>query len=117
LALLKYFGLSPDSYYQGFHFEGKGALRHLLRVASSLESLVVGEPQSLGQLKESLSWHQQKGFRLDRELERLFQLAFETARKIQSESGHCGEAYFSCFIRHFASAQKRSGNPSDQGRS
>jgi glutamyl-tRNA reductase len=86
LALLKYFGLSPDSYYQGFHFEGKGALRHLLRVASSLESLVVGEPQILGQLKEALSWHQQKGFRLDRELERLFQLAFETARKVRAET-------------------------------
>lgn len=77
-------GLSPDLYYEGYHFEGKAAVRHLLRVASSLESLVVGEPQILGQLKEAFRLSLEQKFLGD--LERMMKLAFEVAKQIRTET-------------------------------
>src|SRR5215471_9996226 len=51
--LRSYFGLGPklDSHF--YEFEKREAVRHVFRVASSLDSMVVGEPQILGQVKEA----------------------------------------------------------------
>lgn len=87
LSLLNDLGLPAEAFYSGYCLEGKSALRHLLRVASSLESLVIGEPQILGQLKDAVSWSKTSGFPLERSLEKTFSLAFETAKKIRSTSG------------------------------
>lgn len=84
MKLLKSVGLGEEDFYKGFHLEGKSALRHLMRVASSLESMVVGEPQILGQLRESVRWTKEVGLPLNRSLEKTFRLAFETAREIRS---------------------------------
>jgi glutamyl-tRNA reductase len=86
IRLLATFGMSEEEYYRGYHFEGKSAVRHLLRVACSLESLVIGEPQILGQLKEALSWTQAQGLPVDVSLLRSFNLAFETAKKVRAET-------------------------------
>ncbi len=77
-------GVEENLFYKGYHFEGKAALRHLIRVASSLESLVIGEPQILGQLKEAVAFSKESQIPLDKGLERAFHLAFETAKKIRS---------------------------------
>lgn len=86
LKLLEKFGLAEEAYYQGYHLEGKSALRHLLRVGSSLESLVVGETQILGQLKDSLKWAQESGHPIHPSLERAFQLCFQTAKRVRTET-------------------------------
>lgn len=86
IKLLKEFNLPEESFYQGYHLEGKSAVRHLLRVASSLESLVIGESQILGQLKEALSYNRQRDLPIGLSLEHSFMLAFETAKKVRSQT-------------------------------
>jgi glutamyl-tRNA reductase len=61
------------------------AVRHLFRVASSLDSMVVGEPQILGQVKESYSAARSVGA-IGPALERLLQTAFAAAKKVRSET-------------------------------
>ncbi len=85
-GLLGELGLAPDDYYRGYHLEGKSALRHVLRVAGSLESLVVGEPQILGQLKEAVRFTKEQGFPLSGTLEKCFFLSFETAKLIRNQT-------------------------------
>lgn len=61
------------------------AVRHLFRVAASLDSMVVGEPQILGQVKESYSAARSVGA-IGPELERLLQSAFAAAKKVRTET-------------------------------
>lgn len=86
LHLIRRLGLSEETYHQGYHLEGKAAARHLLRVASSLESLVIGEPQILGQLKDSLAFSLENDIPVHPSLRRLFQLSFETAKRVRTET-------------------------------
>ncbi|MFM8270141.1 MAG: hypothetical protein ACKN9V_08135 [Pseudomonadota bacterium] len=86
MSLLAKLELSEDVFFKGYHLEGKSAVRHLLRVAGSLESLVVGESQILGQLKESLFLTKEAGLPVKNALERSFNLAFETAKKVRTET-------------------------------
>ena len=64
---------------------GEAALHHLFRVASSLDSLVVGEPQILGQLKEALE--ESKALQAEGELGALMERAFQVARRVRSQTG------------------------------
>ena len=61
------------------------AVRHLFRVAASLDSMVVGEPQILGQVKESYSAARSVGA-VGGNLERLLQGAFSAAKKVRTET-------------------------------
>jgi len=73
--------LQPHLYQ---HHEAE-AVRHLFRVASSLDSMVVGEPQILGQVKESYSAARSVGA-VGGNLERLLQGAFSAAKKVRTET-------------------------------
>ena len=68
-----------------YEFREREAVRHLFRVASSLDSMVVGEPQILGQVKESYTVAREVGA-LSTSLDRLLQSAFTVAKKIRSET-------------------------------
>jgi glutamyl-tRNA reductase len=61
------------------------AVRHLFRVASSLDSMVVGEPQILGQVKESYSAARSVGA-VGGNLDRLLQAALSAAKKVRTET-------------------------------
>lgn len=67
-----------------FH-EDRQALRHLLRVSAGLESLVLGETEILGQIKQAYSAAAASG-RVSRELHRLFQHAFRAAKHVRTET-------------------------------
>jgi glutamyl-tRNA reductase len=61
------------------------AARHVFRVAASLDSLVVGEPQILGQLKQAFAAAQAAGL-AGPELEAVAARAFHAAKRVRSET-------------------------------
>lgn len=68
--------------------EGPDAIRHLLRVASSLESLVIGEKQILGQVKAAVELSRKKAM-LGRAFNILTNFAIRTGKKSQTETDIC----------------------------
>ncbi|MCW8873779.1 MAG: glutamyl-tRNA reductase [Xanthomonadales bacterium] len=73
-----------DKYF--YAHEGDGVARHLIRVASGLDSLVLGETQILGQLKDAWQQAHDAGS-LGTVLDRLFQHTFASAKSIRTRSG------------------------------
>ena len=63
----------------------QSAAQHMMRVAAGLDSLVLGEPQILGQLKNAFSVSQDAG-RLHAELGRLFRHTFSVAKQVRTET-------------------------------
>ncbi|WP_292363503.1 glutamyl-tRNA reductase, partial [Methylophaga sp. UBA1464] len=68
-----------------YHYEGADAVRHLFRVASGLDSLVLGEPQILGQLKTAYT-QALNAKALGKSLGRLFQHAFAVAKQVRTDT-------------------------------
>jgi len=69
-----------------YRHEGQSAIHHLFRVASSLDSMVVGEPQILGQLKTAYGIAKTQGV-LCGWLEGLLERSFSVAKRVRSETG------------------------------
>ncbi len=65
---------------------GVDVVRHVFRVASSLDSLVVGEPQILGQVKDAFDAAKGAGT-MGTLLGRCFTQAFATAKRVRNETG------------------------------
>ena len=85
LADLK--GLSPDTIAPHvFRHEGREAIHHLFRVAASLDSMVIGEPQILGQLKNAYAAAKDSGA-ICGWLDGLLARAFNVAKRVRSETG------------------------------
>ncbi|MBB83843.1 MAG: glutamyl-tRNA reductase [Deltaproteobacteria bacterium] len=66
--------------------EGGQAVEHVFRVASAIDSMVVGEPQILGQVKDAYREATEAGV-CGAVLARLFQRAFATAKRVKNETG------------------------------
>lgn len=62
---------------------GVQAVKHTFRVASGLDSMVIGEPQILGQMKEAFR-HAQKAGSLGTHLHKLFQGTFAVAKEVRT---------------------------------
>ncbi len=81
-AILKRAPRSGPSLYA---HSGEGAVRHLFRVASSLDSLVVGEAQILGQIKQGFESGRQAAT-IGGTLNQLFSRAARTAKRVRTET-------------------------------
>jgi glutamyl-tRNA reductase len=82
----EYFAVPPsDIQPHLYEFREREAVRHLFRVASSLDSMVVGEPQILGQVKEAYTIARDAGA-VSTHLEALLQRTFTVAKKIRTET-------------------------------
>jgi glutamyl-tRNA reductase len=68
-----------------YRYDGSDAIRHLFRVASSLDSMVVGEPQILGQLKSAYALAKEHGA-LSGFLDLVMTRAFNVAKRVRSET-------------------------------
>jgi glutamyl-tRNA reductase len=79
-------GLSPEIIRPHLYlFEDRDAVRHLFRVASSLDSMVVGEPQILGQLKQAYGEAREQGV-TGSYLDLLLTRAFSVAKRVRTET-------------------------------
>ncbi|MBE0464552.1 MAG: glutamyl-tRNA reductase [Halomonadaceae bacterium] len=85
--LSRFHNLSIDELTRcAYHYLDNDAARHLMRVAVGLDSMVLGEPQILGQLKDAYQQaREMQG--LGGELERLFQHTFAVAKQVRTETG------------------------------
>ena len=72
-------------------YQGSEAVRHLFRVAASLDSMVVGEPQILGQLKQYYNAAQKAGT-VGTILHRLFHRSFFVAKRVRNETAIASRA-------------------------
>jgi glutamyl-tRNA reductase len=74
-----------------YEYRGETAIRHLFRVAASLDSMIIGEPQILGQLKEAFACARDcrsAGLVLTRLLHR----AFSVAKRVRTETAIASQA-------------------------
>ncbi len=68
-----------------YHHQDGDAVRHLFRVATGLDSLILGEPQILGQVKDA--WQAARdAHSLRNPLDRLFQQTFAVAKRVRTDT-------------------------------
>jgi glutamyl-tRNA reductase len=83
----------PGDFFQqhGYNRNDDEAVRHLFRVTSSLDSMVIGEPQVLGQVRRAYSIALEAGT-AGRVLNRLVHHAFHVAKRVRTETGIAASA-------------------------
>ena len=85
--LTQHFGVEPEVLNPHlYEYHDQEAVSHLFRMAASLDSMVVGEPQILGQVKEAFAVARAAGT-VGGQLDHLLQGAFAAAKKARSETG------------------------------
>lgn len=84
--LREYFGVDASAYARHlYEYEDQEAVRHVFRVAASLDSMIVGEPQILGQVKESYAVARAAGA-VHSHLDALLTRAFAVAKRVRTET-------------------------------
>lgn len=71
---------------QFYSYEGKDAIHHMFRVAASLDSMILGEPQILGQMKQAYAMARGEGV-VGGLLDNVLTSAFKAAKRVRSETG------------------------------
>ena len=84
--LCRFHRLDPGTLQPHFYnYHEDEAVRHILRVAAGLDSMILGEPQILGQMKDSYQQALQANS-LDTMVNRLFQHTFSVAKQIRTDT-------------------------------
>ncbi|KGY06877.1 glutamyl-tRNA reductase [Vibrio sinaloensis] len=90
--LSQFHEVSPEALKPSIYtHEEQAAIRHLMRVSCGLDSLVLGEPQILGQVKQAYS-DARDGKAVDSAMEKLFQKTFSVAKRVRTETDIGGNA-------------------------
>ena len=89
ISMFAKLGGLPDRDFMSnlYMFEDIDAVSHIFRVASSLDSMVVGEPQILGQIKDAYHRASVAEKTTGVILNRLMHRAFHTAKRVRTETG------------------------------
>lgn len=95
-----------------YEHSAQDAVRQALRVASGLDSMVLGEPQILGQMKDAARTADQVGA-LGSHLHRLFQHAFAVAKEVRTQTG-IGESVVSMAAASVQLAERIFGDLAEQ---
>jgi len=84
--LKQLYGFDPTPYREHlYEYRERDAVQHVFRVASSLDSMVVGEPQILGQVKEAYATARAVGA-INSQLDALLTRAFAVAKRVRNET-------------------------------
>jgi glutamyl-tRNA reductase len=85
--ICEYHQIPPDAISQHLYsYNNAEAIRHLFRVTASLDSMMIGEPQILGQVKEAYRLATDAGT-IGSNLSPLLDRAFAVAKRVRSETG------------------------------
>ncbi|CAM4036044.1 glutamyl-tRNA reductase [Vibrio neonatus] len=95
-----------------YHYSDEETIQHLMRVSCGLDSLVLGEPQILGQVKQAYADAKERGA-VKGNLDKLFQKAFSVAKRVRTETDIGGNAvsvaYAACTLaKHIFESLERS---------
>lgn len=84
--MANYHHLSAQDLHQcAYHYESDEALTHIMQVASGLDSMVLGEPQILGQMKSAYAVARESGT-VSSELGRVFPRVFSIAKRVRTDT-------------------------------
>jgi glutamyl-tRNA reductase len=84
--LRQLYGFDPEPYRRYlYEHRSRDAVRHIFRVASSLDSMIVGEPQILGQVKEAYATARAVGA-VNSQLDALLTRSFAVAKRVRNET-------------------------------
>ncbi len=84
--LADYHGMDPEAIRAAcYEYAGEDAMEHMIQVASGLDSMVLGEPQIFGQLKNAYAVAEEAGT-VGAELVRLFPRVFAIAKKVRTDT-------------------------------
>ncbi|QEY16694.1 glutamyl-tRNA reductase [Cellvibrio sp. KY-GH-1] len=84
--LVSHTAIEADDLVKSYYcYQDQDAVRHMMKVAGGLDSLVLGEPQILGQMKSAFASAKEAGT-LGAELHATFQQVFNIAKRVRTET-------------------------------
>lgn len=100
-TLVQILGLSPTSFQQyGYFLRDEAVVSHLMRVASGVESTIIGEPEILGQVKKAYRMSHAAGG-VGRYFSHLFSEVFSTSKHIRAHTniGRCPVSFAHLLVK------------------